>query len=154
MNRKKTNRNRSVREKFSALTPNKQRRLIIKGAGAFAVLGVSAGALSAYDKKQRTLHDLSVIGQGSPVVVQIHDPSCPTCRQLKSRSTTALQGNDDVVYRLADVTTAEGKRLQSKYGVEKITLLLFDGEGRRVRTIRGLQSVDYLEAAFGEAFPT
>lgn len=152
MNRKKTNRSRSVRETFSALSPDRKRRLMIKGAGAFAVLGVSAGALSAYDKKQRTLHDLSVIGQGNPVVVQIHDPACPTCRRLKSRSTTALQGKAGIVYRLADVTTAEGKELQSKYDVETITLLLFDGEGRRVRTIRGLQSVDYLEEAFVEAF--
>jgi thioredoxin-related protein len=137
---------------FADLAPEKKRRLVIKGVGALAVLGVSAGALSAYDKKQRTLHDLSVIGQGQPVIVQIHDPACPTCRQLKSRSSTALKGRDNIHYRLADVTTSEGRELQQKYGVETITLLLFDGEGKRVSTIRGLQNVEYLQTAFNQAF--
>lgn len=152
MNRRKNKREQSISDKFSAMAPNKQRRLIVKCAGAFAVLGVSAGALSSYEKKQRNLHDLSVIGQGSPVVVQIHDPSCPTCRSLKSRTTTALKGNEGIFFRLADITTADGKKLQTQYSAEKITLLLFDGEGRRVRTIKGLQSVEYLEAAFDQAF--
>ena len=139
---------------FAQLAPDKKRRLFIKGAGALTIFGVSAGALSSYDKKQRVLHDLSIIGQGQPVIVQIHDPSCPTCRQLKSRSSAALKDQENVHFRLADVTTREGRELQGKYKVETITLLLFDGNGKRVSTIRGLQSVDYLENAFREAFNT
>ncbi|MBX2878569.1 MAG: thioredoxin family protein [Granulosicoccus sp.] len=137
-------------EQFSSLQPQKKRRLIIKGVGALVILGASAGAISAYDIRQRTLHDLTVIGLGKPVIVQIHDPSCSSCRQLKSRTLAALKGTENIVFRLADVTTRQGREFQRKYNVETITLLLFDGEGKRINTIRGVQSTDHLKNAVSQ----
>lgn len=142
----------SFRERFARLSPQKQRRFLMKSGGAAALVVVSAGALATYDKRQRTLHDLTAIGDGSPTVVQIHDPSCTVCRSLKSRTTKALEQFDDVDFRLADLTTPEGSQLAGKYRAEKITLLLFDGKGDHLQTVVGLQSVEDLSQLFSLQF--
>ena len=137
---------------FKSMDPQKKRRFLLKSGAAVLVAGFGGGAVMAYDKNRRELHDLSSIVNGSPVVVQIHDPNCPTCRCLKSRSLTALEGLDGVQFRLADIFTPEGKAIQRKYGVQTITLLLFDGEGKHIQTIVGLQELDQLKAVFEDAF--
>lgn len=130
------------------MTPQKQRRFLMKSGGAAALVLVSAGSLATYDKRQRTLHDLAVIGSGSPTVVQIHDTSCTVCRSLKSRTAKALEQFDDVHFRLADLSTEEGSKLARQYGVQKITLLLFDGEGDHIQTVEGLRTVEDLSQLF------
>ena len=114
------------------------RRSVLKILTGVGITGLGATSLYAYDKNQRTLHDLSVIGSGEPVVVQIHDPSCPTCRRLKSAVSTALKSRPGIQFRLADITTKEGKALQNKYGVPHVTLLFFNDTGRHIHTTRGL----------------
>ncbi|MEM7260108.1 MAG: thioredoxin family protein [Pseudomonadota bacterium] len=121
---------------------NLNRRNALKILAGLGVSGIGITSLHAYDKNQRTLHDLTVIGQGQSVVVQIHDPSCPTCRRLKSAVTTAMKATPDIHFRLADITTAEGKALQNKYGVPHVTLLFFDGNGTHRHTTRGLLSAE------------
>ena len=142
----------TLRQRFSALSPQKQRRLVLKTGGAAALVAVSAGALATYDRRQRTLHDLSVIGAGQPAVVQIHDTSCPVCRSLKSRTSKALEQFDDVNFRLADIATDEGRKLQMEYRADKITLLLFDADGEHLQTVVGLQSVEELVELFSLRF--
>ena len=126
--------------------PTLNRRKILQWVAGIGVAGVGASTLHAYDKNQRTLHDLSVIGGGKPVVVQIHDPSCPTCRRLKSAVTTALEGTENIQFRLADITTSEGKALQNKYNVPHVTLLFFNQAGKHVHTSQGLLSADQVES--------
>jgi len=140
-------------EKLSRMPANKKRRLFIKSAASLGVMGVAAGAISGYDARKKELHDLSVIGEGKPVVVQIHDTSCPICRRLKSRSIAVLENQSHIEYRLADIVTAKGKALQEKYGVQKTTLLLFDAKGRHVDTVYGLQTTEELESLFARRFP-
>ncbi len=118
------------------------RRTALKFLVGAGITGVGVTTLHAYDKNQRTLHDLTVIGQGQPVVVQIHDPSCPTCRRLKSAVTTAMKSSPEIHYRLADITTAEGKALQNQYEVPHVTLLFFDADGNHRHTTRGLLTPD------------
>ncbi len=120
------------------------RRRAIQGAVALAVSGFAVVSLQAYDTNHRTLHDLSVIGNGTPVVVQIHDPSCPKCRRLKGATTTALEDIDGINYRLADITTKEGKAIQDRYQVPHVTLLYFDGKGRLQHTTNGTLSADII----------
>lgn len=126
----------------SGIISNINRRSALKILAGIGVTGVGVSSLHAYDKNQRTLHDLTVIGQGQPVVVQIHDPSCPTCRRLKSAVTTAMKSAPHIHYRLADITTPEGKALQDQYSVPHVTLLFFDGEGNHRHTTRGLMTPD------------
>lgn len=151
-NKKSNNSTASFRERFARMTPQKQRRFLLKSGGAAALVVASAGALATYDKRQRTLHDLSDIGAGRATVVQIHDPSCPVCRNLKSRTSKALEQFDAVDFRLADITTPEGRKLQEQHRAEKITLLLFDAKGKHLQTVVGLQSVEQLSELFKGVF--
>jgi len=138
----------TFRERLARMSPQKRRRFLMKCGGAAVLVLISAGALATYDKRQRTLHDLTVIGAGSPAVVQIHDPSCTVCRSLKSRTSKALEQFDDVNFRLADLTTEEGSKLARQYRAEKITLLLFDGSGDHLQTVQGLRTVEDLSQLF------
>lgn len=139
--------------KFLELPVKQKRRLFVKSAVALGVFGVAAGAISGYDSRKKEQHDLTAIGAGKPVVVQIHDTSCPICRRLKSRTVNVLEGQSQIEYRIADIVTAEGRALQEKYGVQKTTLLLFDAQGEHVDTVFGLQSVEQLESLFSRNFP-
>jgi len=125
---------------------------VLRSAGALGALLAGGYAIHRHDTTDRRLHDLGVLGNGSPAVVQIHDPSCPLCRRLKGATEKALDGSSHVNYRLADITRADGRALQERHGAPTVTLLLFDGRGRHVDTISGVQSVEALRAAFTERF--
>ncbi|MFK7856300.1 MAG: hypothetical protein AB8B79_19445 [Granulosicoccus sp.] len=144
----------SLSDRFGRMPVERKRRLVLKSVFALGAFGVAAGALSSYDKKNRELHDLTVIGDGKPVVVQIHDTSCSICRSLKSRAIAALKGQERIEFRIADLASEAGRQLQQKYGVGKTTLLLFNGEGRRINTVQGLQSLEELEMLFERSFPS
>lgn len=120
--------------------------------GVVALL-LAAVSINAYESGQQELHDLTVIGQGEPVIVQIHDPNCPTCRRLKKTVTSALESNDSVVYRLANIRTSSGKALQEKYAVPHVTLLFFDGAGEHVHTTTGLQTQAQIKSAVSRFLP-
>ena len=143
----------SLLQKFGKIPAKQKRRLFIKTAVSLGVFGVAAGAISGYDTKNKELHDLGVIGAGKPVVVQIHDTSCPICRNLKSRTMSVLEDQSRIEYRIADIQTTKGRTLQQKYGVQKTTLLLFDAEGGHIDTVYGLQTVEQLESLFKRNFP-
>lgn len=143
----------SALQKFSQLPVKQKRRLFVKSAVALGVFGVAAGAISGYDTRKKEQHDLTAIGAGKPVVVQIHDTSCPICRRLKSRTVNVLEKQTQIEYRVADIVTSKGRALQEKYGVEKTTLLLFDAEGEHVDTVFGLQTIEQLQSLFARNFP-
>jgi hypothetical protein len=157
MKQKKTNiqnpSSESVLQKMTKIPVKQKRRLFIKSAVSLGVFGVAAGAISGYDSQKKALHDLSAIGAGKPVVVQIHDTSCSICRRLKSRAVNVLERQSRIEYRIADIVTAKGRALQEVYGVQKTTLLLFDSEGEHVDTVYGLQTIEQLESLFARNFP-
>lgn len=132
--------------------PSRTRRKLIMLPVVAVVLGTAAVGINAFETNHRTLHDLEVIGQGEPVIVQIHDPGCSTCRRLKNIVTNAIGSDDSVLYRLADVTSSEGKALQDKYSVPHVTLLYFDGSGKHVHTTTGIQTVGDIRDAVGTLF--
>lgn len=129
-----------------------RRQLALMGI-AFVVAITGMASLHAFDKRNRDLHDLSVIGNGVPVIVQIHDPSCPTCRQLKSRMNAAMKDLPDVEYRLADISTSQGRTFQSENGgLPKITLMFFNAKGDHRHTLQGLVSPEEIKAAASRYF--
>ncbi len=153
MKRKKTSKqDTSLIERFGQLPAQKKRRLVLKSVVSLGVLGVAAGAISGYDQQKRELHDLTTIGAGKPMVVQIHDTSCPICRRLKSRAMSVLEKDDSIDFRIADIVTTEGRAFQEKYGVQKTTLLFFDAEGQHVDTVFGLQTLEEIEALIAKNF--
>jgi len=94
--------------------------------------------------------ELSDIGNGVPTVVQIHDPSCPTCNALLCEVRDASGNFDEtqLQFRVANLNTDEGYALAKEYGVGKITLLLFDGDGNRRLTLPGMNEAESLTPVF------
>lgn len=115
--------------------------LLLGGAGAYMYRSVLASRLE---------HDLSELGNGTPMVVQIHDPNCSLCLALQKEVRQALKTIDDgaLNYRIANIRTQEGRRFASRYGVPHVTLLLFDGRGDLKQTLRGPRQDEELETTF------
>lgn len=124
------------------------RRNALKALIAMPVAAVAGTAIHRYDVQNKNLHELSVIGQGKPVVVQVHDPSCQLCRRLMKNTRAALKNNPDVLYRVADMTDATGGRFQRQHNADKVTLVLFDSGGRKVDTLVGVREISELESRF------
>ncbi|MEM7747256.1 MAG: thioredoxin family protein [Pseudomonadota bacterium] len=95
-------------------------------------------------------HDLTRVGNGKPAVVQIHDPQCPRCRALQKEARSALSDLDDpnVQYLVANIKSSSGQSFASKHQVAHITLVLFDGQGRRMAVLRGNRSSNELLNSF------
>lgn len=124
------------------------RRNALKALIALPVVGAAGAAIHRYDVQNRGLHNLTIIGQGKPVVVQIHDPSCPLCRRLMNNSRQALKDQDNVLFRVADVTTGNGGEFQRQHNASTVSLLLFNADGQKVDTIQGVTSVNELKNRF------
>ncbi len=139
---KKARKSQKAQKATEEQAPSMMRRKLIMLPLVAVGLGTAAVGINAYETKNRNLHDLTVIGQGEPTLVQIHDPGCPVCRRLNNVVTKALDSDDSVLYRLADITSTEGAELQKKYNVPHITLLYFDRAGKHVHTTQGMQTPD------------
>ena len=137
--------------KSSAL-PTISRRNALRAAAAVAVLVGSGVALHRHDVQAREMHDLDSIGQGVPTVVQVHDTTCPLCRNLMSATRKAIEDFPAVNYRVADIATADGQEFQTKYNAEKITLILLDARGRHLRTLTGVRTPEELRELFAATF--
>jgi len=114
---------------------------------ALCFLGVIAVPVIAYVQKSEIEHDLSVLGNGTPTVVQIHDPNCPMCQQLKSNlGKVKGEFKDDIQFKTANIKTKKGRRFATKYNVPHVTLLFFDKQGKRVNTLQGVSTPDAIKS--------
>ena len=113
--------------------------------GGLAIAGVSYGA---YKVRHHRLYDLSVIGNGTPTVVQVHDSTCPKCRQLKANLEAVKHEFKGVQFRTAPLNENEGAELARKYGVGKVTLLVFDGDGELIDKLQGIYPEEQLRKEF------
>lgn len=136
-----------------APTPPNRRdllKLARNGTLGFAATGGAVfwaiGSFRAYTAE----HDLTRLGQGSPAIVQIHDPSCPMCTALQKETRAALTalGECGLIYLVADINTAAGAGLAARYSVPHVTLLFFDGDGRLRNQLTGVQSKAELQPVF------
>ncbi|SEL61023.1 hypothetical protein SAMN05443999_106216 [Roseovarius azorensis] len=135
-------------------TPEMTRRRLLGRLG-YGALGVAAfGGAGIWGTRHvqaiNAEHDLSRVGQGVPTVVQIHDPQCPVCMALQKQTRKALRGIDeqDLLYLIASIRTAEGSAFAGRFGVPHVTLLLFDGQGELRQTLRGPQEAEHLRPIF------
>lgn len=124
------------------------RRNALKLLIAVPVAGAAGAAIHRYDVQNKGLHDLTPIGKGNPVVVQIHDPACQLCRRLMNNTRKALKSREDMVFRVADVTTSEGEKFQQQHHADTVTLLVFNSAGKKVDTIQGVTPIAELESRF------
>jgi len=94
--------------------------------------------------------DLKTIGNGTPAVVQIHDPTCQICSALQREAPKAVSSLDDgsLQFLVANLQTDEGRQLAAAHQVGKTTLLLFDGEGRQRGVLAGPNTAENLTPIF------
>lgn len=120
--------------------------------GSIAVVALSLGGwgLAYAYQSHAERHDLSVIGNGIPTVVQIHDPQCPTCRALQKEALRAARAFDDsaLQIRVANIRSPAGSALASRYGVPHVTLLFFDKHGEMRQVLSGLHEHNDLRDRF------
>ena len=149
--RRKPRKSASVRTGRPA-PASKSRRWLEAGRFIVALVvlvGAVGSGLAVYKHNYEISHDLSVIGKGVPTVVQIHDPKCSLCNQLRRNADTAIgHFGDRLLYRIADITTPAGRRLQVRHDVPHVTLLLFDGEGQLRNVLTGVKSDELLRRSF------
>jgi len=104
----------------------------------FAILAVP---VYAFMQKSKIEHDLSVVGNGTPTVVQVHDQGCRLCQRLKS-NLGDVKGDfkDKIQFKTADINKKSGRDFARKYNVPHVTLLFFNKEGTRVNSTQGVIS--------------
>lgn len=138
------------RQKKASIKPAKKMTGLVKKTFiALAILAVPMAWLITNEHTARAESDLSVIGSGTPVAVQIHDHSCPLCQRLKANAETALAEMEvPPAWRIADINTTKGAEFASQQGVGHVTILLFDAQGNRQEIIQGVTSVSVLRNSF------
>ncbi|MDD9878259.1 MAG: thioredoxin family protein [Magnetovibrio sp.] len=136
----------------AAAEPTRRDFLRTARKGALIAVVAGGGGWFVVNDVRATMreHDLTQIGNGTPTVVQIHDPECPRCVALQRETRDALceLGDDKLQFVVANIRSAKGAELARAHGVGNVTLLLFDGEGRRRDILAGPAESDYLAARF------
>ena len=124
-------------------------RAAVYGLGGAVILG--GGGAFALDVRRKLIEqDLSVLGQSTPVVLQIHDPQCPICSQLQRETRRALRAFPDeaVHYRFANIRTPQGLAVQAREGLPHASLALYCGRGERLHVVEGVTPSAELVATF------
>lgn len=133
----------------SGLTAKTLKKLAKKSLIVLAFLAVPVTWLIVNDHNARAESDLSVIGSGTPVAVQVHDHSCPLCQRLKANAEEALdQMASPPAWRIMDINTRKGAEFASRYNVGHVTILLFDAQGNHQETVEGVTSANSLRDSF------
>lgn len=123
-------------------------RFTKKAAITLGVIGVIFASFYTYSNKLKVEHDLSVVGNGMPTVVQIHDPGCQLCNQLK-KNLSKVKGDfkNDIQFKTANIKTNKGRAFADRHRVPHVTLLFFDERGSRVNIIQGVTPAEDIRVA-------
>lgn len=115
--------------------------LVLGGGGFLFARSVSASICE---------QDLSKIGNGTPAIVQVHDPQCSQCLGLQRETRKALKAfeKEALTYLVANIKTPAGRDFANTHGVPHITLLLFDGAGQVQQVLNGSNTSANLERIF------
>lgn len=129
------------------------RRALLRN-GLIIAGGVGIGGFFATSMVMATIaeHDLTRVGQGTPVIVQVHDPQCPSCQDLQRETRAALKSfeDTDLQYAVANIKSETGAAFANAHGAPHITLLLFDGAGNLQGRLNGVRPLAELETAFAD----
>jgi hypothetical protein len=129
---------------------NRKLAIIISAtlAGASALVLLIVG----FSNNSSGVYDLSRVGNGIPAVVQVHDPNCPICVQLRGNIIAIADDFDNQQLQLlvADLNSDEGRSFAERYNAGFRTLLYFNPAGDLVDLEVGLQSSADLVRRFRE----
>jgi hypothetical protein len=119
-----------------------------KSAFYIVLLTLIVGTVLIYSHNNMVKYDLSVIGNGSATVVQIHDHNCQLCRQLKSNLDSVKSDfKENIQFKTANILAKKGADFARQYQVAHVTLLFFNKQGQRVNTLQGVSSKDEIRRA-------
>ena len=136
MSRKKSKKPAPTRAQQKAASA--RRKFLERAAVVAGVMVVSGGGYAAYRVHYNNTYNLSIIGNGSPTVVQIHDPGCDACKLLKSNVESVKREFEDIQFRVVTIGSSEGARFARKHRAKKTTLLIFDGGGKLIDKMEGV----------------
>lgn len=144
---KKKNSN-TVTNKTKAPKPFNYKKTFKRLFIALCFFTVIAIPVYAYMQNSKVEHDLSVVGNGTPAVVQIHDPGCRLCNRLKSNlGDVKGEFKDKIQFKTANILKKKGRDFAAKYQVPHVTLLFFDKKGKRVDTLQGVSSSEDIKSS-------
>ena len=142
------------RQKQTVAAPSEERRSFLRlvGLGATgSLIGVSAAwwGVSSFRAYARET-DLTRVGNGTPSVVQVHDPQCSDCTVLQRATRKALDCFEEaeLQYLVASLDTGPGRIFATAYSAPRVTLLLFDGAGHLQNVAQGVRNADDLKTMF------
>lgn len=97
--------------------------------------------------------DLSLIGQGKNVLVQVHDHNLVGSIDLmESLNTLRPEYAKSVEFVVADLLTPEGRAFAATHNVSAVTLVFFAPDGTQRGAVQGTQDLDALRNSLNEAF--
>lgn len=148
--RKKTQ-PRKPQQKASVKKPFPWQKWLKKAGIGFAFVALISVTITVYSKMRQVEYDLSVIGNGTATVVQIHDPNCQLCRRLKG-NLDSVKGDftDNIQFKTANIASAKGRAFANKHRVPHVTLLFFNKKGQRVNTLQGVTPKDEIKQALDQ----
>lgn len=136
--------------------PDRRKMLGMIRNGTIGAALLAGGGVYAVTSVRKTLaeFDLSRVGQGTPAIVQIHDPTCSLCQTLQKQTRKALRQFEtgQIEFLVANIKTPEGQNMAAMHGVDHVTLLFFDADGAMFHIEEGVQSKDELETIFRREF--
>ncbi|MBI3775019.1 MAG: hypothetical protein HY273_05605 [Gammaproteobacteria bacterium] len=97
--------------------------------------------------------DLSLIGKGKNVVVQVHDHNLVGSIDLmESLNKVRPEYAANVEFVIADLLTPEGKSFAASHNASSVTLLFFAPDGSERGAVKGVQDPAALRNSLGQAF--
>ena len=146
--KKKTTQAQKNKNKVQKKRAFNWKKLIQKSFFYVILCTLIVGTFLIYSNTNKIKYDLSVIGNGTPTVVQIHDHNCQLCRQLKSNlDDVKTDFTEEVQFKTANILAKKGANFAQKHNVAHVTLLFFNGQGKRVNTLQGVSSKDEIRTA-------
>lgn len=143
--KKNRNSNKKMKRKkpATATAPVVTRRSFLKSipyvvGGGVVLSGIGYLGVSAV-RADLAEQDLDIVGSGKPVIVQIHNPSCPICVALQKETRAALNmlEGEELAYRVASITSTTGSDFANRHGATHATLLFFDSSGQIRQRVHG-----------------
>jgi hypothetical protein len=133
----------------------RQRGSALRSSLITIAIVVVALAIAATQLPRGFSEDVSVIGQGQPVVVLVHNKE-----SMLSLNLMTLMGNvrpdyrDRVKFLVVDIATDIGRTFVANHQLDgSIMLVLFDGNGRIRGTLPNIEDESSLRSILDNTFP-
>ena len=104
-------------------------------------------------ESSKDVNDLSLIGKGENVIVQVHDPGWGSCRELK-RVVNSLKPEytEKIRFILANLNSREGRWFAEYHNVGRVTLIFFKPDGTKINSLTGELDPKNLRKIFDRVF--